>query len=128
MLRCCCISAKYLVQELKKLCCWIRQKKHKMCWAERKAESDNIFFNKLWVCNFFIAFKNNEVIYVAFSLTCSESLGVFKLNVSEHVGTILLNIWLNSWCFLSQFFVKDIINPYNCLLKNANFSSKTAND
>ena len=29
---------------------------------------------------------------------------------------------------LRDFKIKDIINPYNCLLKNANFSIKTNND
>ena len=29
--------------------------------------------------------------------------------------------------FLGDYF-KDIINPYNCLLKNANFSVKTSNE
>ena len=41
-------------------------------------------------------------------------------------GTSLINI-LES-LFLVVFLLKDTVNPYHCLLKNASFSVKKSND
>ena len=49
----------------------------------------------------------------------------FDANFTSFIGILSVP---GASLVLRDFRIKDIINPYNCLLKNANFSIKTNND
>ena len=40
----------------------------------------------------------------------------------------MFKVYYHDSIIIDLFIVKDTINPYNCLLKNTNFSIKTTND
>ena len=49
----------------------------------------------------------------------------FDANFTSFIGILSVP---DASLVLRGFRIKDITNPYNCLLKNANFSIKTNND
>ena len=49
----------------------------------------------------------------------------FDANFTSFIGILSVP---DASLVLRDFRIKDITNPYNCLLKNANFSIKTNND
>ena len=49
----------------------------------------------------------------------------FDVNFTSFIGILSVP---DASLVLRDFRIKDITNPYNCLLKNANFSIKTNND
>ena len=83
----------------------------------------NMIFFKAFFFRFFdfwLSFE--ELLGCLISAYCSISVPLKwrRLIVSHVMVTLFV-------CFFFYFLFKDIINPYNCFLKNANFSIKTSN-
>ena len=69
--------------------------------------------------------KKTEVFILFFQTKFSQKM-YFQSNTRHMYITIAFNIF---WIIQgTKFHLKDIINPYNCLLKNANSSVKMSNE